>query len=55
MTARSRLTMAVSSAGVAALAAIAAALGVFARGSGEFITVTSARSTRRRWLSRHHD
>jgi hypothetical protein len=54
MTARSRLTMAVSSAGVAALAAIAAALGVFAR-SGEFITVTSARSTPRRWLCRHHD
>jgi hypothetical protein len=43
MTARSRLWMAASCAGVATLAAIAAALGVFARGSGEFITVTSAR------------
>jgi hypothetical protein len=43
MTAHSRLWMAASCAGVAALAAIAAALGVFARGSGEFITVTSAR------------
>lgn len=37
MTARSRLSMAVACAGVATLAAIAAALGVFAHGSGDAV------------------